>query len=220
MQPERRVSNHVSPALSLQAFNCSRCKVFAKQDWFYLTGASNQSGLGAQYRNEEFVLSNCNSCGELTMWHGASMIYPLCATAELPSEDLPENIQTDFEEARRIANLSPRGAAALLRLALQKLCIHLGEPGKNINSDVASLVAKGLPPKVQQALDSVRVIGNEAVHPGTLDLKDDQETVQKLFRLINFIANKMITEPREIDEIYDGLPADKLAGIAKRDSSK
>ena len=148
------------------------------------------------------------------------MIYPLCATAELPSEDLPEDIQHDFEEARRIANLSPRGAAALLRLALQKLCVHLGESGKNINSDVASLVAKGLPPKVQQALDSVRVIGNEAVHPGTLDLKDDQETVQNLFRLINFIAHKMITEPREIDEIYSGLPANKLADIAKRDSSK
>jgi hypothetical protein len=214
------MSNHISPARSLKAFNCSRCKVFAKQDWFYLTGASQPSGFGAQYENDEFVLSKCNSCGEPTIWHGQSMIYPLHATAELPCEDLPAEIQRDFEEARRIANLSPRGAAALLRLALQKLCVHLGEPGKNINSDVASLVTKGLPSKVQQALDSVRVIGNEAVHPGTLDLKDDQETVQKLFRLINFIAHKMITEPREIDEIYSGLPPDKLAGIANRDSSK
>lgn len=211
--------NHIPPAINLEAFNCSRCKVFAKQNWFYLNGASEPSGYGTQYQNKQFLLSKCNSCGEPTIWHGELMIYPLHTTAELPSDDLPDEIQHDFEEARRIANLSPRGAAALLRLALQKLCVHLGEPGKNINSDVASLVAKGLPAKVQQALDSVRVIGNEAVHPGTLDLKDDKETVQKLFRLINFIAQKMITEPREIDEIYNGLPADKLAGISKRDAS-
>jgi len=63
----------------------------------------------------------------------------------------------------------------------------------------------------------VRVIGNNAVHPGTIDLKDDRDTVNKLFRLVNFIAHKTITEPREVDEIYNGLPADKVAGINKRD---
>jgi hypothetical protein len=119
-----------------------------------------------------------------------------------------------------IANLSPRGAAALLRLAIQKLCIYLGGAGSNINSDIAQLVSNGLPPKVQEALDSVRVIGNEAVHPGTLDLKDDRKTVGMLFRLINFIAIKMITEPREIAEIYGSLPPDKLKAIAKRDEKK
>jgi hypothetical protein len=70
---------------------------------------------------------------------------------------------------------------------------------------------------VQQALDSVRVIGNEAVHPGTIDLKDNRETANQLFRLVNFIAQKMLTEPREIDEIYNGLPKDKLKSIEERD---
>lgn len=30
-------------------------------------------------------------------------------------------------------------------------------------------------------------------------------------------GHKTITEPREVEEIYNGLPADKLAGIEKRD---
>lgn len=214
------MSNHVSPTLHAEAFNCTRCRVFAKQDWYYLTGASQPSGYGRQYENREFTLSKCNSCGEPTIWHGDSMIYPLHSTAELPNEDLPTDIHADFEEARLIANLSPRGAAALLRLAVQKLCRHLGESGGNINSDIASLVSKGLPAKVQEALDSVRVIGNEAVHPGILDLKDDRQTAEMLFRLVNFIAHKMITEPHEIAEIYGKLPPDKLAGIAKRDGKK
>ena len=210
-------TQYIPPTLHENAFNCPRCHVYAKQTWFYLHGANQRDGYGVQYENREFVVSKCESCGEPTIWHGETIIYPLHSVAESPNSDLPEDIRADYEEARIIANLSPRGAAALLRLAIQKLCAHLGQSGKNINSDIAVLVTLGLPSKVQQALDAVRVIGNDAVHPGTIDLKDDLETVNKLFRLVNFIAHKTITEPREVDEIYNGLPADKLAGIEKRD---
>lgn len=209
--------NYVPPTLKAAAFNCPRCGVYAKQDWYYMSGSTGKDGFGGLYQNKEFLVSRCEGCGEPTIWHGGAMIYPLHSSVEAPNPDLPQEIQDDYEEARLIANFSPRGAAALLRLAVQKLCQHLGEPGKNINTDVASLVSKGLPPKVQEALDSVRVIGNEAVHPGSIDLRDDRDTVLKLFKLVNFIAAKMITEPKEIADLYSGLPADKLAGIAKRD---
>ena len=184
----------------------------------YLTAYPQPDGQGQQYQPQEFTLSRCNSSTFPTIWLNRSMIFPLGSTGEAPSPDLPADVGVDFEEARAIAAASPRGAAALLRLCVQKLCRHLGEPGVNINTDIGSLVAKGLPPRVQQALDSVRVIGNEAVHPGSLDLRDDQQAANRLFRLVNFIAQKMITEPREIEALYDSLPADKLAGIAKRDA--
>lgn len=209
--------NHVPPTLEAKAFNCPRCGVYAKQKWYYMSGSTGSNGFGGIYENTEFLVSRCEGCDEPTIWHGDAMIYPLHSSVESPNPDLPQDVQDDYEEARLIANFSPRGAAALLRLAVQKLCKHLGEPGNNINTDVASLVSKGLPPKVQEALDSVRVIGNEAVHPGSIDLRDDRDTVLKLFRLVNFIAAKMITEPKEIAELYSGLPSDKLAGIAKRD---
>jgi len=90
----------------------------------------------------------------------------------MPNPDLPDELFRDFDEAREIVDGSLRGAAALLRLVIRKLCAHLGEKGKDINADIASLVAKGLNPLVQKALDVVRVIGNEAVHPGTIDLRD------------------------------------------------
>jgi hypothetical protein len=135
----------------------------------------------------------------------------------MPHADLPEDIRHDFEEARSIITRSPRGAAALFRLCVQKLCAHLGESGKNINQDIAALVKKGLNPLVQKSLDAVRVIGNEAVHPGELDLRDDPETAAQLAKLINFIVDAMITQPKQIDLIYGSLPADKREQIEKRD---
>jgi len=44
----------------------------------------------------------------------------------------------------------------------------------------------------------VRVIGNEAVHPGKLDLKDDRDTATRLFKLVNIIAEQMISNPKHV----------------------
>ncbi|WP_090386643.1 DUF4145 domain-containing protein [Pseudomonas anguilliseptica] len=125
------------------------------------------------------------------------MIYPTCATAPLPHPDMPEDIARDFEEARQVLNHSPRAAAALLRLCVQKICNHLvGKPG-GIDEQIGQLVANGLPRRVQQALDSVRVIGNESVHPGSMDLNDTPEVGQVLFRLVNLIIQDCITAPKD-----------------------
>lgn len=69
---------------------------------------------------------------------------------------MPKDVKEDFEEARNVVDVSLR-AAALLRLVTQKLMIHLGEKGKNLNGDIASLVEKGLSKKIQKALDAVNL---------------------------------------------------------------
>ena len=165
-------------------------------------------------------VSKCFSCGEIAIWKFKSILHPVTRHEVEPNADLPEDIRQDFEEARTILDLSPRGAAALLRLCIQKLCMHLGKPGKSIDADIASLVKDGLDGRVQRALDVVRVIGNESVHPGTIDMKDNREIAAKLFELVNHIAHDRITRPKEIDALYASLPREKLDGIAKRDSPK
>jgi hypothetical protein len=130
---------------------------------------------------------------------------------------LPLDVRLDYDEAGRILQLSPRGAAALLRLAIQKLCKELGEKGRNIDDDIASLVKKGLDVRIQRALDIVRVIGNEAVHPGQIDLKDDVATASKLFALVNLVSDTMISQPKHIAEMYGDLPPGKLEAIERRD---
>ncbi|MGQ0551712.1 MAG: DUF4145 domain-containing protein [Planctomycetota bacterium] len=212
MKPE-----YVLPANGLDAFNCVNCHVYCRQVWFYMHGSSMANGFGEEFRDSRFLVSQCERCRYPTIWLGDRMLFPNTGGAEPPNPDLPADIKNDYEEARAILAASPRGSAALLRLAIQRLCSHLGQPGKNINDDVAALVAAGLPPRVQEALDSVRVIGNEAVHPGAIDLRDNRAVAGALFKLVNFIATKLITEPNEISSIYGSLPKEKLDAIAKRD---
>lgn len=166
---------------------------------------------------ENLHLSLCYACKKLTVWVHNSIVFPPVRTGPIPNADMPPEITRDFEEARSIIGVSPRGAAALLRLCVQKLCDHLGHKGKKIDDAIAALVSAGLNPIVQQALDAVRVVGNEAVHPGIIDLRDDSETAGKLFNLVNIIVDRMISDPKRVREIYDGLPDNKRAAIDRRD---
>jgi len=162
--------------------------------------------------------AECDHCSDLTVWVGRVPVWPTRGSAPPPNPDLPADVRVDYLEAGRILTLSPRSAAALLRLAVQKLCVHLGEKGANINADIKSLVSKGLDVHLQQALDVVRVTGNNAVHPGQIDLTDDQETVGQMFNLVNWIADDMITRRKRISELYEKLPDSALEQIRQRDS--
>ena len=73
----------------------------------------------------------------------------------------------------------------------------------DLNTKIGNLVDKGLRPEIQQSLDVVRVIGNESVHPEELDIRDDPETANTLFELVNLVVQTMITDPKRAKEIYD-----------------
>lgn len=98
---------------------------------------------------------------------------------------MPKDIAEIYNEAASIYSLSPRSSAALLRLALQMLLKHLGEKGDNTNNDIGNLVKKGLPKIVQQATDTIRYIGNQAVHPCIIDFNDNDDTAKTLFEIMN-----------------------------------
>lgn len=163
-------------------------------------------------------VSRCYTCKRLALWLHDCLLYPPTMAGPAPNTDLSADVMRDYEEARSILDLSPRGAAALLRLAVEKICIELGAAGNDINVQIADLVSKGLPDEVQQALDAVRVIGNEAVHPGKLDLRDDRDTAMSLFNLVNFIVEDRITRPRQRSAIYGMIPEGKRKAIEARNA--
>ena len=100
------------------------------------------------------------------LWVSGRIVWPLVGAVEPPNADLSERIKRNYREASAILDLSPRGAAGLLRICIEELCEDLKAKGDKLDQKIADLVARGLPVEVQQALDLVRVSGNDAVHPG------------------------------------------------------
>ncbi len=209
---------YIKPAAYKEDFHCPYCSVYAQQTWGKVTLSNNIRGFYVE--PIEWKGAKCNHCNKISMWFNDKMIFPDNPNIFPPNEDLRDDIKKDYNEAATIVEKSPRAAEALLRLAVQKLCKQLGEKGEDLNEDIASLVKRGLPSQMQQSLDIVRVVGNESVHPGQINLNDDKEIAYRLFELINIITQAMISQPKEIAKLYSTLPKAKLEGIRDRDLDK
>ncbi len=216
------------PGFKKDAFTCPNCSAYSKQDWTYepvnetygaFIEANPIYNVGKQIVNKLY-LCKCQHCGYISFWYKNQLAWPLNSGIEPPVEEMPDDIKSLYNEASSIVWLSPKGACAILRLALQILCNRLAnvDEKNKIDESIKILVENGLPKKVQQAMDIVRIVGNEAVHPGEINVDDNSEIAIKMFRLMNMIIEKMIIEPRELDELYNSMPDDKLEGIKKRDA--
>ena len=110
------------PEFGTNKFHCIHCGVYASQSWHNVyVSVWNQS------KDANIRICLCSHCGEWSYWYNEQMIIPASAPVEPPHPDLPPECRADFDEARSIFSQSPRAAAALLRLSIQKLLslIHI-----------------------------------------------------------------------------------------------
>lgn len=210
--------NYVAPGYNLEAFNCPFCNAYAHMKWQRLSRCNVYT---------DVIEAICSRCSKANLWTipdpyespSAKLIYPDYSFVEPPEEDMPENVKKEYIEAASIFSKSPKGAAALLRLGLQKLFVHLGEGGKDINKDIRSLAQKQtLPQLIINVADTVRLTGNNAVHPGEMNEEDIDYVASKMFSLLNIIVNKGISEPKELKALYELTPESKREYAEKTDS--
>lgn len=232
---------YAPPTYGENAFNCPTCSAYTQQEWYEIKLSPSNTleyEAAAGLREVDFstlqsweaskengyladnlsAVSKCFVCEEVSVWIEGKIVYPNASLAPLPSPDMPEDVAKIYTEARTVSALSSTASTALLRLAVEKLLPQVGAKKAKIDVMIGELVSKGLSKEVEKALDSLRVIGNEAVHPGTIDLQDNNDVSIALFKLLNVVVDRMITQPNEINEIYSLLPENKLKGIADRNS--
>lgn len=219
-----------------KAFNCPRCKGFSSHTWHYSLKHNFVKDDGSTSYNQEsadfVILAKCMACDGLSIWlktieiiqdfdYGSELLlFPHeNMEGESPNPDMPEQVKKIFNESSNILTVSPRASAALSRLAIELLVENLDAKGKDLNDKIGNLVSNGLPPIIQQALDSIRVIGNNAVHPGQIDLDDNKELAISLLKFINIIVENQITQPKSVKEAYSSLPENNIKAIEARDKN-
>lgn len=211
---------YTEPSFDKNSFTCPHCNTLSLMEFLRLNYSNTHCRVVGKENNQcdSWVgIATCYNCKKKIVWINNHYIYP-DIVAEEANLDMPESVKQLYNEAGLIYNKSPRAACALLRLAIDRLCNELGETDRDINKNIGALVKKGLPQSVQQALDVVRVVGNKAVHPGQIAFDvDDKATATMLMRLLNIIVDRMITEPNEIDSLYQELPESVRESIDKRD---
>ncbi len=210
-----------SPKFGGTPFVCPHCKQFAKQRWGQAGDTFLKNGntfyTSFHVHTENIFFSQCDACEKKMIWKDSEPIWPRASLAPEAHVDFPAELVDDFEEARQVYNDSPRASAALLRLCLQKLCKILGAVGKNTNDDIQFLHDEfGLGRRVMDSMDILRIVGNNAVHPGEINLQDDREISFGLFSILNFIVEKAISEPAQIESIYKKLPEGARMAIETR----
>ena len=217
------MSEYSPPEYHSDGFNCPYCNAYAKQTWAALgwndhDDPSDDWGI-IFIHGADVEISICSRCYSATFWLHKKIIYPIARMGPPANSDLLGNVKEMYEEASAIAGLSARAACALLRVAIEMLLKDLGhlKENSNINDSIGELVRAGVDKRVQQALDVVRVTGNNAVHPGTIDFNDSTD-VSSLFELINYIADTLITQPKKTSEMFDNLPEGDKKRIKRRDS--
>ena len=217
-----RSNNHTPPEYKKRSFHCPHCNVFASQTWIndgsiigkflqdyfgdlpifdtddltirnMIDGAkANCLSIASKY----YCLAECLYCGKFSIWVDKEIIYSFISTAQPPHKNMPETVRETYEEARSVAQLSPRSAAVLLRVTLEMLVIVLKKTKKErLHKVIGRLQKQGLSDAVVETLKSVTTITNEGgSHAGKIDLRSENDlmVVDQLFFAVNYIVEEVI----------------------------
>ncbi|MCY1708405.1 DUF4145 domain-containing protein [Pannonibacter sp. SL95] len=193
----------------------------AKSQWIdrpiHLFKSDSPLGDGRSVKHLSF--SNCEHCGSVAVWYKNSIIFPKYSEIQ-PHPDMPNDVKVTFLEAVSVLKTSPRASSALARLGLEQLCIALGFKQSRLDEKIKALVKSGISTDTQQMLDYIRLAGNDAVHPERINSEDTIENSEILLHFINRICQRLITEPRAADDLYQKISDRSKAAIEKRDSAE
>ena len=154
---------------------------------------------------ENVSISYCYNCNEMCLWVYDQLVWPRSEGCPEPKLHAPPNVRRESEEASQTLEASPRGAAALLRMAIEKLCKELGVSGESLKDDIAFFVREDVDARVQKVLDAAQIIESNAIRPGQIGPGGDRATAETLSGLVNLICEKLIMEPRHLQAVYTKL---------------
>lgn len=171
----------------------------------------------------------CLGCRKGSVWRDGKRVFPARVPSIQPHEDMPPKARGLFEEAVAVKGLSPRASAALARASLESfLKEHFSESkAYNLDERVAE-AGRHISAELWEALTVLRVVGNEALHDGKIEMQldgSDDAYIEPLLGAVNGLAEELISRPARTRALYEKLPDAKRTGaeqtrdrIASRDN--
>ena len=153
-------------------------------------------------------LTECFSCRRFAVWVGDKLVFPETTSRVINLENCPSTVIELVEEALSVEMNSPRAACTLLRVALERLLIEVDIGSGNLYKRLAALNLNETE-TLFKLCEFVRVSGNESAHAGELDLKNNRETVDTLFKCIERINERFISDLALANQVYDKIPDSK-----------
>lgn len=154
-----------------------------------------------------FYFENCEICQETSIYNAKTgeKIHPKTTSIKKPNNDMPQNIKDLYIEASSVFELSPRSALAIIRLALDLLCIELGANNKDsLYNKVEWLYNENvINSEIKELAHGVRGLGNDAVHPRNIDDQIDKNDAELVFELLNIIVEEKITKVNRKNELVN-----------------
>lgn len=157
------------------------------------------------------------------------IIYPQQVHATqvpAPSKHMPEDVKKMYEEAANVFEISPRSAAALIRLTLELLLKRylVNDGRKHSLNEMIGMLSTNAPSLVMEFMDLIRDKGNSEVHPeleklehewGDITREPDKDEILYLFKYINIIC-ELIGLSDKANKDFESLPEQKRLNITKR----
>ena len=119
---------------------------------------------GSEDKTKLLQTCRCTACGEIIIFFGEQMVYPIGAKRNYAPKEVPTEIGQDFNEACLVESLSSKASAALARRCLQNMLHEQKIAKANLSQEIDEAM-KNLPSHLNEAIDAIRNIGNFAAHP-------------------------------------------------------
>ena len=199
---------------------CPHCGAYAQFTYEQLHYREMDYKVPVDFMPTNIWQGKCLACEQYIIINGFSVVYPEESNAPPIKMETPHSIKEIATEARMVHSQSPRASSALLRLALEMLLQNVLENNNKLNDNISILLERGIEDDLRRALEVIRIFGNEGVHPGTINLNDDEQSSIKLFNVFNYIVTRFIVEKGMIKEMYGIIPEEKREKIEEKAKKK
>lgn len=154
-------------------------------------------------------------CGKISLVISANgrpyFTFP-AAKMKFDTQNVPERIASSLDEALIChANDCHRASALMIRRALEELCDDRSATGSNLKKRIQSLGSVALIPKaLMEALDQIRLLGNDAAH---VEAKDYDNIGEDEVNIALILAQELVKAVYQYENLLEKIKSLKSSKV-------